>query len=192
MLYSISLNISLIFYECILNCPRYGWGFRLVLNQRFLMTYSSLIFVCVSRLAHQLKINHKYTTIKQWLGNIVRDTAIEDKRWYIACFFECTLNCPRYRHYISLRMTSHWEIYWNRTWPIYQIHYKPNVCRFLLLQRNLVLIWISMIPGIMVFFFYRSPLNMVAREINSNENNNDTFFYTESEPEYQENFPEDS
>ena len=39
---------------------------------------------------------------------------------------------------------------------------------------------------------------MVAREINLNENNAHfiyrklTFFYTESEPEYQENFPEDS
>ena len=34
-------------------------------NQRFLMT---LIFVCAGCLAQQLKINHKYTTIKQWFS----------------------------------------------------------------------------------------------------------------------------
>ena len=36
--------------------------------QCFLMTYSSLILVCESCLAQQLKISHKYTTIKCWLG----------------------------------------------------------------------------------------------------------------------------
>ena len=36
-------------------------------DQHFLMTYSPLIFVCMGYLAQQLKMNHKYTTIKQWL-----------------------------------------------------------------------------------------------------------------------------
>ena len=37
------------------------------LNERFLMTYSPLIFLSVRCLAQQLKINRKYTTIKRWL-----------------------------------------------------------------------------------------------------------------------------
>ena len=40
--------------------------------QRFLMTYSPLIFVCVGCFAQQLKINSKYTTITQWLGTKLR------------------------------------------------------------------------------------------------------------------------
>ena len=63
-------------------------------------------------------------------------------------------------------------------------------------KESVVLIGILIIPRIVVLF-YRSPLNMVAQERNSNENDAHflyrlTFFYTESEPEYQENFPEDS
>ena len=37
----------------------------------FLMTYLSLIVVCVGRHAQQLKINRKYTTIKRWLDTSV-------------------------------------------------------------------------------------------------------------------------
>ena len=36
-------------------------------GQRFLITYSPLIFIYMGCPAQQLKINHKYTTIKQWL-----------------------------------------------------------------------------------------------------------------------------
>ena len=35
---------------------------RLFLNQRFLITYSSLIFLCMGCLAQQLKIDRKYNT----------------------------------------------------------------------------------------------------------------------------------
>ena len=41
---------------------------RLALNQNFLIMYSPLIFVCVGSLAQKLKINCKYSTIKQCLG----------------------------------------------------------------------------------------------------------------------------
>ena len=36
-------------------------------DQRFLITYAALIFVCVVCLTQQLKLNRKYTTVKQWL-----------------------------------------------------------------------------------------------------------------------------
>ena len=56
--------ILLMYSQLIFICV--GTGSR-PLNQRFLITHSPLIFVWVKCLAQQLKINHKYTTIKQWL-----------------------------------------------------------------------------------------------------------------------------
>ena len=69
------------------------------------------------------------------------------------------------------RLSSREEIYWNRTWPIYQIHYKANFGRFLLPWRNILFKFVYQWFQGSYWFFNRSVLNMVARERISNENN---------------------
>ena len=115
-------------YLCIHGC------IRLVLNQRFLITYSLLIFVCVGCLAHQLKINRKYTTTKQWLGTNLHQfrndplnqrfflmtysslifvwflyalrmsMQTKNKREYTTIKLWLRTNCARYHHLTSLKL----------------------------------------------------------------------------------------
>ena len=104
------------------------------LDQRFLITYLPFIFVCVGCLAQQLKINCKYTTIKQWLGTklfqfrndpsiniflmtylllifvwflyaLRMPTHTKNKREYTTIKLWLRTNCARYRHLTSMFQT---------------------------------------------------------------------------------------
>ena len=109
----------------------YAKRVRRPLNQRFLMAFSRLVFVCVGFLTQQLKISRKYTTIKQWLKTkcpnsvltpqstfflmthsslifvwllyaLRMSTHTKNKRKYTTLKLWLRTNCTRYRHYNSL------------------------------------------------------------------------------------------
>ena len=76
----------------------------IIFHQRFLMTYLSLIFVCVGCLAQELKINRKYTAIKLWLDTKLHQIRIQlskplDQRFLIVrepLIFICVLHRPKF------------------------------------------------------------------------------------------------
>ena len=77
---------------------------------RFLIMYSPLIFICIGCLAQKLKRNRKYTgcffffecTLNCTSSAMTPSINVFFNDVFITYFFECMLNCTRYRHYISL------------------------------------------------------------------------------------------
>ena len=73
-----SINVFLMTYSSLI------FVCMAALDQRFLITYSPLIFVYVGCVAQQLKIKRKYTTIKQYLGTKLRQFRNDPLK---QCFF---------------------------------------------------------------------------------------------------------